>query len=78
MSGNRWEWCWDWFDPDYYAYSPEVDPTGPDEIPKTDFVERARRSSSAVEDAETLRTSYRSADFINYPGDNGLRLVRTA
>ena len=78
MSGNRWEWCWDWFDPEYYTSSPDVDPTGPLKIPNPDFVERSRRSSSAVEDAATLRTSYRSADFINYPGDNGLRLVKTA
>ncbi|WP_157553769.1 formylglycine-generating enzyme family protein [Microbacterium hominis] len=27
--GNVWEWCADWFDPDYYARSPRVDPRGP-------------------------------------------------
>lgn len=29
MSGNVNEWCNDWFDPDYYATSPSVDPRGP-------------------------------------------------
>lgn len=27
--GNVWEWCQDWFDPDYYIASPLRDPRGP-------------------------------------------------
>jgi serine/threonine-protein kinase len=29
MAGNVYEWVLDWFSPDYYAQSPQINPTGP-------------------------------------------------
>jgi len=73
MSGNVWEWCWDWYGEDYYASSPLADPTGP-----ALGTDKVRRSGSWHEAATYIRSTFRSADGLSYPGANGFRLVRTA
>jgi formylglycine-generating enzyme required for sulfatase activity len=80
MSGNLFEWCWDWYAQDYYASSPEADPLGPPP-PKTTKpweLVRVRRSGSWRENAECIRTTFRSYDTASYVGDNGFRVARIA
>ena len=80
MSGNRFEWCWDWYVQEYYHQSVSVDPRGPS-MPKVkspfDLV-RVRRGGSWRENSKSVRTTTRSFDAPSYPGDNGFRLVRNA
>lgn len=80
MSGNMCEWCWDYYDPDYYAHSPAEDPTGPENPlpgPSAGDTERVRRGGAYNEGVQTMRVSFRSAGVSNYRGGAGLRLVRT-
>ncbi|MGE5341224.1 MAG: formylglycine-generating enzyme family protein [Candidatus Omnitrophota bacterium] len=56
MTGNVWEWCWDWFDYDYYSQSPTLNPTGP-----VTGVRRTLRGGCYRDEGEqVLSTSYRS------------------
>jgi sulfatase modifying factor 1 len=76
MSGNLWEWCWDFYSEDYYASAPDSDPQGP-ASPTDISLERVKRGGYAGLDASSLLTTYRSAGSTTYWPGEGFRLVRT-
>lgn len=54
--GNTWEWCSDWYDSDYYADSPVVNPAGP-----STGSSRVCRGGSWGNLAKDARSAYRSS-----------------
>lgn len=73
MSGNAWEWCWDWSSADYYKNSPQESPRGPQSGSS-----RIIRGGSWNNDASYARISYRGNASPGYrSNDIGFRLVRS-
>lgn len=73
MHGNAGEWCQDWYNKDYYAKSPEVDPPGPNE-----GTHRVLRGGSWLIADTSCRAASRAFQL---PGEStyytGFRVART-
>jgi formylglycine-generating enzyme required for sulfatase activity len=73
MHGNLFEWCHDWYAPDYYSVSPPNDPCGPPA-----GAHRSVRGGYYFGTMLSCRSSFRHMHMTDYSClDLGFRVVRT-
>ncbi len=75
VSGNAWEWCWDWYNATYYSTSPAANPRGP-----ASGTYRVLRGGSWFNTTFYLRCATRLSDFVpDFRGSAvGFRAARRA
>jgi len=73
MHGNVNEWCWDWYDENYYSSSPSVDPRGPSSGSYNVVRGGAHQGSAALGCRSASRWYYLPAERYN---TLGFRLLR--
>ncbi len=74
IEGNVLEWCWDWYDPDYYKTrpNPDIDPEGP-----SSAAEKVVRGGSFKDPQANAASAHRDGRNPDFFDDNiGLRVVR--
>jgi formylglycine-generating enzyme required for sulfatase activity len=74
MTGNVWEWCWDWYGA--YASSSETNPRG-----VASGTRRVYRGGSSGSDALRCHVAYRASlggEGYNWSDDKGFRVVRSS
>jgi formylglycine-generating enzyme required for sulfatase activity len=72
MHGNVWEWCWDGYDPAFYASSPGVDPDGPSQAAARVF--RGGSWYHSPRHARSANRHWRTPE--DWSNDLGFRLAR--